>query len=229
MNCWYVSVIQFRSESLKNHSRTYSNRYELILGDVFGTVELEHFRVAFESFTHTTTTLLSNKLFSNLTDLDHSLHLNIRMLTSLTHVNLVHNAALFNLVVSPLDYAQCNSHEMAILPDVHLTFLASVPTTTRTGVKYADLIECGSIGIRCTVFKRRREALTESKLERLRIVDRETRRLTFLWTTSPNQEQKCECGQISSENSQFFQSSKLYDFDNEFYTKPCVYSSTTRK
>lgn len=234
-----MSVIQLRGEQLKNLGRTYSQRYELIIGDIFGTIELEYFESAFESICQAAVSIMEQPIDRPASTQSAPDLSSFRILSSMTHVNLLRRQSsstatttLINLIAAPLDYAQCHVHNTAVLPDINVSLLVSVAdasaATTTSGGKYTGFVDCASICVKHSLVMFENSNDTTSSrarlLEsRLLVEDRQTRRLEFLWTTTTTtttSRQSCPC---TCSHNQFFYTSKPYEFGNSFFTKACVY------
>lgn len=198
---------------------SYSCRVEVIFGDLFGTIEAEVFIKVCESL-QKTFYLLTEELsrLKTLFPAKKLCHECLRVISSLTHINILNKSTIFNLLMSPFDYSVCDRHEMAILPDFTLNLFVGLGEQTSKS-KYTDLINCGSINVKYTILKKKRPA-DSSKLERLRECDRQTKRLRFLWTKI---ESICSCSFDSEYFSQFTQ--EFYNFNEEIYIKPCLYTN----
>lgn len=177
-------------------------RYELIIGDIFGTIDADHFLTSFDSFYQTFTFFFDEfNRFNKFNKTENSQQLVLRIISSLTHINLINNSSLFNLVMSPLDYARCHSHDMLVLPDANLGLFVCVgrPGHTAPG-KYTDFIDCGAISVKYSILKR---------IKQEKILP--------------------ECICITNEND-FLHTAKPYEFgkNESLFTKPCIYKNENR-
>lgn len=229
----YLSVIQFRRESYKYEENIYASRYELILGDMFGTIESSLF-IKFPNLFGRIFTLINTEI-STYSALNRSKNYSsFKVLTSLLHVNILstenQRETIFNLVMSPLNYGVCNFHELGILPDFNLNLYVCLDKGSNTNKKYTNFIDFGSLSVKYGIYRRVKELKNEKeKIAHLKACDNQSRMLDFLWNyeLTPNELDSfigCLC---TSDKALFdLKGSKiLYDFADDNYLKPCIYSN----
>jgi hypothetical protein len=145
------------------------------------------------------------------------------------------------LILSPASYGACDFHfngrqagHLCILPDLQIRVLVEKTTTqvpkysfkaTGGAHKHVEMIECfRSITSFLSDYKSDliQEDAVLKKLEYLKLCDKNSQRLWFLWSAEdPSRASSCSC----CGNSEFFSvlaKSDVYDFSEEFSYKPCI-------
>ena len=231
-NCLFVTVCQFRYESFANDTELYASFCEVVLGDIFGSLDYENFFKLIDLIS--SIWIYANKEiellnFINRIELNYS---SLRISTSLInfHVfnnynNVTSNFHLFNFIISPIDHGSCNFHcenkskgSLTALTDLSIRIYSSLDVLRKN-----ELIECGMFYFKymsCLNVEKNdiNEKSKESLLEFLIENDKFSKRLDFLWQPSINY---CCC--VGKSN--FFSTIKetMYNFENEFVFKSSVY------
>ena len=176
-NLIYVTVIQIRIQTFyeTNGMNCYAKQFEVTIGDIFGSIDFEHF-VCLSQFVSTLINIYLNEanlntillcFRSNLTS-PTSFYVASRLLTSLVHLNLFElhlplnsssnykdiNSLVLNMVLGPLNYAGCNFHAPQFFwPfDFNISLLCNQLIDDKDEWKARqkntlNLIECGYIKI----------------------------------------------------------------------------------
>ncbi|CAF0792454.1 unnamed protein product [Brachionus calyciflorus] len=228
-NSLFLSVIQFRYHSFKNQEVVYSKFYELILGDIFGSVNFRIFLKIVDLICGIYKYIdqeLDLAIFFSKSEL---VYKTFRILTSLINVNIFNDydfskeTNVFNIILSPLNYAKCNFHcednqsgSLCTLTDIAIRILSSSPKKSVT--EHADLIETGIFYFKfLSDLKIERNIKNQDELLKfLKKCDNETKRLNFFWV-----QKECSC---VGEN-QFYSDQKelMYSYERDFVFKPCIY------
>lgn len=201
-NLVFISVIQIRYHSFHNPIKmtTYTKQIELILGDIFGTLDLEHLKYLInlcdelmQFFSKKLSLIFSNESYSV-----------VKLQTSLIHVNLIEfnlppdkeiNSFGFNFVISPLNYSKCDLHSnyySNLESKLSLKLLCSLQQLNNDLV---NLIQFGSIDF--NVMNSSSIEISSNKIDDLKELDSGNKFLSFLWS---DQVGKCAC----SGDSRFF-------------------------
>jgi hypothetical protein len=239
-NAIYLIVFQLRFHRFKFKNQTYSYQFEFVLGDIFGSINSfnlsqvmslasnfwEYFQFEKDAYIF----ILNNAILDRLS------YVSVRVITSLTQLNVLKNSNdqneeffLFNLTISPLNYAFCDFHfgndtsgTLGSMPDLCLKMFCSVKSEINH-VTDTIIVECGTIVVNYLSLiehEKINEARLKTKIEFLKMNDSETKRLYFLWNFDQD-----ECG--CRGNALFFSNSNeihmLYDFDKDHIVKPCIY------
>lgn len=222
MSSLYLSVVQIRGELLKNsNGGIFSRRFEMIFGDTIGSVEAETL-VRLSAPLNEIYCLINAELekFEIILQPKLDYYTSFKLISSLAHINIVNNSSLFNLIVSPFDYAVCDFHEMGLLPELSLNLFVCLggggaeSRPSSPSRKYTGLLDCGSFRVRYIILKRVKPR-DLPRLESLKRVDEETKRLEFLWVQD---EDTCLC----VDKKEMFGRESAKE-DREFYIKPCLY------
>lgn len=221
-NCLYLNVIQFRYQSFKNQNQTYSELYEIIFGDLFGSIDIELFLQAVNLLSSIYAFIKQELDASSFQTLTEFLpYKSFRLMTSLIHFNVLNienhfktenskmRTILFNLVLSPINFGSCDFHcaddgagSLAIFSDLSLKIMCSLPNldfSQKDSITYLDLIECGSFYLKyLSLYEALNSTNQSTKMEYLKSNDNESKRLRFLWNDGKTHE--CSC----TGNSDFF-------------------------
>jgi len=230
-NLLFLNVVQIRVHSFYSSLKClYSKQIEIIIGDLFGSIDLQHFSNLIQ-FINLINDIYMNELINSKMDfLSHYYYYHsFRFITSLVHVNLFElhlpinnelNSICLNLILKPFHYGSCSLHSglFYLLPELNLTILGSsniIGNNNNNNNNTLDLVECGSI---CLKYSNNPvDSLPPIDLDRLKLLDSENKYLNFLCSSK----NECSC----TGKCEFFSYSnmKLNDLTKDFVYKPCVY------
>jgi hypothetical protein len=224
-NLLFLNVVQIRVQSFYSSLKClYSKQIEIIIGDLFGSIDLQHFSNLIQ-FIDLINDIYLNESNSKIDSLSNCYYHSFRLITSLVHVNLFElhlpinndlNSICLNLILKPFHYASCSLHPglFYLLPELNLTILGSSNMIGNNKNNTLDLVECGSI---CLKYSNNAANSLPIDLDSFKLLDSENNYLNFLWSSS----NECSC----TGKCEFFSYSnmKLNDLTKDFVYKPCVY------
>ncbi len=221
-NTLYVTCVQIRHHAFHNQEICYSNMSEIVIGDVFGSID-HHCACDLMKLLSELVQFLTSVKFNKFT------YRSLKLKTSLTSLNLVNSisnvyekedkiiAGLVKLTLSPISFAECDFHAGAValkFADLNLKIMCCLSPRYLNN----NYLECGSVHLALvTLTKNKTNDSQDEKIEYLKQVDFTSRRLWFLYDTEVNRRCGCEG------NSEFF-SASFTDKESEIVCfKPCVY------
>ena len=237
-NALYVTVVQLRIQNFYNNKQLYSNQVELIVGDIFGSIEFEHFLSLanlisllgdFFMNEFQTKSIITDKMFDNIKH--YQCYHSKRLITSLLHVNLINfnsskvlpivKTILFNVNMSPVNYGSCDCHVfenksgyILLISDLEFKILCSIEGDSKNSTNF---IESGRFCLNYLISNKVNENKGNDFLNEIRSYDEESKRLWFLWELENN---GCAC----TGQTEFFSHlpAQLYNYKRLAF-KPCIY------
>ncbi|RNA42242.1 hypothetical protein BpHYR1_004703 [Brachionus plicatilis] len=226
-NCLFLSVFQCRYELFRNGAEKYAEFCELVLGDIFGSLNFENFLKLIDLTSSIWRFCHQELAFLDLitkTNLNYS---NFRLCTSLTNINILNDydttkpVILFNLIAAPIDHGACDFHcehksagSLTTITDLSLKIFSQLNSLNKS-----ELVECGIFYFKFLSHLKINKCDNRDKmLDYLTQCDQYSKRLDFLWHSDT-----AECCCVA--NSSFFshKKEKMYNYDNECVLKPSVY------
>ena len=148
-NDLYLTVVQIRSQSFHNEDISYAKQIEVIIGDLFGSIDLEHLLCIFNLLNGISCLVVQENKFEStiLTELisDTNSYTSFKLMTSLIDVNCFFigelceqkpkrvrknsiaatnpkiNSFILNMVISPIHFGHCDIHKEGRLPASQLS------------------------------------------------------------------------------------------------------------
>jgi hypothetical protein len=231
--CLYMIALQIRYTGFQNASLVYSNQLEILLGDIFGSIDLNNFNELI-TFSENIFAFFYENFGISRSSFPYS---SVRLKTSLTHIDLVidqsillnqsrDSLVLFKIVLAPIHYAFCDFHFKkpihecsSCLPTLHLKVLLEKSKQSEEKMrKHVELLEHATIELNLLeLFNSKWTEKDVKRIEFWKTCDEATKRLPFLWT-----KERSSC--ICFERSNFFFNSDSCDFKSEFVSKHFIYS-----
>lgn len=232
-NTLFITVVQFRSQIFYNKATAYSKQHELIIGDIFGSIDFEH-AVELTELINSLVTFIRNEMryeskVLNSVIYDKYLYRSVRALSNLVNVNVISTqietpkAIVLNLIIAPGYYSGCNFHQGNLteynvynVTDLKIKVLSSLEKDCVNN----NFIECGYLSLSSIRFEKASKRKTDDEisleLDYLKSADFDNKYLWFLWENGTG----CAC----SKDCEFFSViSNLVSSCEDFAYKSCLY------